>query len=481
MKKYLALILFTCASFALLHVNGFAQAGRIPTQAPAVTSKDARSGSDLYDEASGYAARKFQEFASKKLPFDPKLAEQILKEQKELAARYAAELSARPKLTNDDLYFAGLLYNTSANEDRTIETFKRFLENNKGATGEHPQYARYVLVMRLAQRKLLEEAESALADYIHSEPRKTTERVMMENALTTAYRQNKQLDRAAVHAEEAYKEAKSLQPTAQNPTAQSSATFERLLYVSSIALVDLYRGLKKPEAASTALLDEVRKLALEVPSPRLYVDATSKLADLLIDSKRKEDALKMMEDAIAYVDTNIKRVEDQRFMIRGLKRKQMQLELEGEKAPEITVAKWIEQAPVKISDLRGRVVLLDFWATWCAPCLAAFPHLREWQEKYKDRGLVVLGLTMYYGRGEGHDMTPAEELSYLERFKKQYNITYGVAVTDTLNNHRSYGIQAIPTAVLIDRQGVIRRLTTGTGGGNEAEIEAEIEKLLDEK
>lgn len=478
MKKLLALIFFT---WTLLSVDGFAQARRITTPPPAVTPKEERSGSALYNDASGYAARKFQEFASKKLPFDPKLADQILKEQKELAARYAAELSARANLTSDDLYYLGLLYHTSANEDRTIETFKRFLETSKGATGERPQYARYILVLRLAQRKLLEDAESELADYLRSEPRKMTERVMMENALTSAYRKNKQLDRALAHAEEAYKEAKSLQPTAQNPAAQSSATFERLLYVSSNALVDLYREMKKPETDATALLEEVRKLALDAPSPRLYVDATAKLADVLINGKRKADALKMMEEAIAYVNDNIKRVEDQRFMLRALKRKQSQMFLQGEIAPEITVARWIEQAPVKIADLRGRVVLLDFWATWCGPCLAAFPHLREWHEKYKDRGLTVLGITMYYGRGEGHPMTPAEEFSYLERFKKEYNITYGVAVSDTENNHRSYGIQAIPTAVLIDRHGVIRLLTTGTGGGNESEIEAEIEKLLEEK
>jgi thiol-disulfide isomerase/thioredoxin len=125
-------------------------------------------------------------------------------------------------------------------------------------------------------------------------------------------------------------------------------------------------------------------------------------------------------------------------------------------------------------------VLLDFWATWCGPCLASFPHLREWSEKYKTRGLIVLGITKYYGNGDGKELTPPEENSFLERFKKEHNLTYGVAVADTDNNLRSYGVQAIPTAVLIDRQGVIRLVTTGTGGGNETMIEATIEKLLDE-
>ena len=73
-----------------------------------------------------------------------------------------------------------------------------------------------------------------------------------------------------------------------------------------------------------------------------------------------------------------------------------------------------------------------------------------------------------------------EELGYLERFKKQYNLTYGVAVAGTDDNLRSYYISAIPTAVLIDRHGIVRLMTTGSGGSNEVEITAAIEKLLNE-
>jgi thiol-disulfide isomerase/thioredoxin len=475
MKRLLTLILFTSA-LALFSLEGLAQARRVTTTTPAAAPKETRSGSALYDDASGYAARKFQEYAAKKLPFDPKLAEQALKEQKELAARYAAELNERANLSSDDLYFQGMLYHISANEERTIETFKRFLEVNRGAAGERSQYARYVLVLRLAQGERLEDAEGELADYLRLEPRKIQERVTMENALTSSYRKAKQPERALLHAEAAYQTAKSWQTTPQN-----QPTFERLLYTSSNALVDLYLEMKKPEAAATALLEEVRKLAQAAPSPRLYVDATEKLSDVLIESKHKADALKMMEDALVYVQASIKDEKDQRYMLGALKRKQSQMLLLGEAAPEITIAKWIDQSPLKIADLKGRVVLLDFWATWCGPCLAAFPHLRQWHEKFKARGLVILGITTYYGRGEGHEMTRTEELGYLERFKKQYNLPYGIGITETDNNHRSYGVSAIPTAVLIDRKGVIRLLATGSGGNNETEIEAAIEKLLEEK
>jgi thiol-disulfide isomerase/thioredoxin len=472
MRKLIVFTLFTCA-LSLTTLQGFAQARRITNPPPSTAPANVRAASELYEEASSYAAKKFQEFQSRQLPFDPKLAEKTVQEQKELAARYAAELLARQNLSGDDLYYTGLLFHLSANEERTLEFLKRFL-GDKQVAGERPQFARYVVVLRAAQMSRLEEAESALGDYLRLEPRKISEQVAMENALTNAYRKTKQTERALAHAEEAFKAAKSLQTTAKTTTA------DRLLYLSTNALVDIYQEMKKPTSALLSVLEEVRQLATNAPSPRLYVDVTEKLADVLVESKRKSDAVKTVEDGIVYAKASLAQ-DNQRFVVQSLQRKHRQLRLQGEIAPEITISKWIEQAPLTIAGLRGHVVLLDFWATWCGPCLAAFPHLREWHEKYKDRGLVILGITKYYGHGDRQEMTPAEELGFIERFKKQYNLPYGVAVTDTDNNHRNYGVTAIPTAVLIDRQGVIRMVTTGSGGSNEAEISAAIEKLIEEQ
>lgn len=472
MRKLIVFTLLTCA-LSLATLQGFAQARRITKPPSATAPVDVRAASELYEEASGYAAKKFQEFQSRQLPFDPKLLEKTVQEQRELAARYAAELIARQNLSGDDFYYTGMLFHLSANEERTLEFLKRFL-GDKQVAGERQQFARHVVVLRAAQMNRLEEAESALVDYLRLEPRKISEQVAMENALTGAYRKTKQTERALAHAEEAFKAAKSLQTTAKTTTA------DRLLYLSTNALVDIYQEMKKPTSALLSVLEEVRQLATNTPSPRLYVDATEKLADVLVESKRKSDAMKTVEDGIVYAKASLAQ-DNQRFVIQSLQRKQRQLRLQGEIAPEITISKWIEQAPLTIAGLRGRVVLLDFWATWCGPCLAAFPHLKEWHEKYKERGLVILGITKYYGHGNRQEMTPAEELGFIERFKKQYNLPYGVAVTDTDNNHRNYGVTAIPTAVLIDRQGVIRMVTTGTGGGNEAEISAAIEKLIEEQ
>ncbi|HKQ52476.1 MAG TPA: redoxin family protein [Pyrinomonadaceae bacterium] len=465
------------ASFLLasaLALQTFAQAGRIPQSTTAAASTDERAASVLHDEASGYSGRKFKEFTDKKVPFNSKLLEQTLQEQKELAARHAATLSARPNLSSDDLYYLALLYNLSSNEERTLEVLKTYLGKDLKAAGERPQYARYLFTLRAAAHDRLAEAEGALADYLRYEPRKADEHAKMEGALSAAYRAKKQLEPAATHAEAGYKAAKVWQ------AREKTAPADRLVYVASSALVDIYQEMKKPADAAVAVLEEVRKLAVAAPSARLYTDATEKLADVLVDGRRKPEAVKMVEAAIKYAGTGVK-PEERRYVLRALERKQRQLRLQGEVAPEIKVVKWVEQSPVKLSELRGRVVLLDFWATWCGPCLRSFPYLVEWHEKYKDRGLVIIGITKFYGEGNGQGLNPDEELGFIERFKKTHNLPYGMGVADGDDNHIRFNVTAIPTAVLIDRRGVIRLLTTGVGGGNESEMADAIEKVIQEQ
>src|SRR5262245_55724643 len=66
-------------------------------------------------------------------------------------------------------------------------------------------------------------------------------------------------------------------------------------------------------------------------------------------------------------------------------------ELLGKPMPALTVAKW-KNGEVKPDDMKGKVVVIDFWATWCGPCIKAIPHTNEIAEKYKEKGVVVIGV-----------------------------------------------------------------------------------------
>lgn len=475
---YALAMLIMGASFG--PIRTFAQSGDAP--APAATAAAAPeptpakpAPSALFAEASNYAPNKFKEFAEKKVPFDPKLLDQTLKEQREMAARFAAEVSARADLAGEDFYYLGMLYSLADNDAGTLDALRKYMAARADAGGEHPQGARYIVALRGARMDRIEEAEKAIAAYVAHEPQKPGERVTIEKAITTAYRKARQLEPATRHAEEAFKAAKLVQPMANNPTARDFA-----LYTSGIALAELYSETKRPNEA-IAVLDEIRREALKGSSQRLYADSTAKLAEILIENGRKPEAMKMIDESISYVNTNVKDVNTKRNLLHSLGRKKRQLRIQGEVAPEIAVAKWIEQEPLKISELRGQVVLLDFWATWCGPCIIAFPHLKAWYKKYKDKGLVIVGMTKYYGQGGGRPMKPAEELSFVQKFVKDHGLPYGIAVADTEDNMRNYGVTGIPTAVLIDRRGIVRFVDTGGDAGTAHEIADMLEKLIQEQ
>jgi thiol-disulfide isomerase/thioredoxin len=135
---------------------------------------------------------------------------------------------------------------------------------------------------------------------------------------------------------------------------------------------------------------------------------------------------------------------------------------------------------VRLADLRGKVVLLDFWATWCGPCRYSMPKINALSRKYRDRGLVVLGMTEFEGEADGRELSRAEEVEYLRQFKRRQSISYGFAVADDKETARSYGVVSIPTAVLIDRRGRVRFLTISANEDEAAVLQKMIQKLLDE-
>ena len=122
--------------------------------------------------------------------------------------------------------------------------------------------------------------------------------------------------------------------------------------------------------------------------------------------------------------------------------------LAGNPAAPSFVVRDLEGKTVRLSDLKGKAVVLDFWATWCGPCRASMPHLSQIQERYARQGLVVLGLSL-------DDLDPRS----VRRFANQLRITFRLGMADerVLN---SYGpIRSVPTTYFINRRGeVIRRV-----------------------
>jgi len=106
---------------------------------------------------------------------------------------------------------------------------------------------------------------------------------------------------------------------------------------------------------------------------------------------------------------------------------------------------------VKLSDYKGKVVILDFWATWCGPCRRGIPDLVALKQDYKSKGLEVIGISL----------DQSNTLDDVVPFMKEFNINYPVVYGD-MNIVQAYGnIQSIPTTFIIDKNGMITRSFVG--------------------
>lgn len=128
----------------------------------------------------------------------------------------------------------------------------------------------------------------------------------------------------------------------------------------------------------------------------------------------------------------------------------------------------IEGKIVTLSQLRGKVVLLDFWATWCAPCRMAIPHLNNLYRAHRERDLEIIGLSLDKGSPE-----------MLKRFSVGMAIEYTIVMADD-KVVKDYGISPIPTTYLIDRNGSITNKWVGFSQNLMSTISAETERLLSE-
>jgi thiol-disulfide isomerase/thioredoxin len=394
----------------------------------------------LYEEASQYAQRKFDEFRQKQMPYDPLLEQKTLQEQKDLALQQAARLAARAPLRGTDLYYAGLLYSLAGKGEGALDSLRKFLAETDPAHDDLKQRARSVIAQQAAQLGLTDEAERVLAEYSKAEPRNVADLHRMNLLVASAYVKKKEYARAAAPAGDAYKAALEYARTAKEPEQRDSTIFSAGSFYSNV----LVRAGRREEGLRVA--QEMRARAFAIPSARLYGQAT----ELVL---RQGEPFGPPPEVAG---------------------------LEPPASPEITVTELIGQGPAKLSELRGKVVLLDFWATWCTYCVKTMPRLNALHQKYKDRGLVIIGLNEFEGNIRGEPATRAQELEYFRQFKRRMNVTYDFAVAADARNDRPYGVAGLPTAVLVDRRGRVRFLTIGASEEEAELLKKMIMKLLDE-
>jgi peroxiredoxin len=140
---------------------------------------------------------------------------------------------------------------------------------------------------------------------------------------------------------------------------------------------------------------------------------------------------------------------------------------ERKPAPEFTLTD-ANGSSVKLSDYRGKVVLLNFWATWCGPCTLEIPWFIEFEQEYKSRGLEVVGISM-------DDDGWAAVKPYVSEHKMNYRVLMGDDSVSQLYG----GVDALPTSFIIDRDGNIASVHVGLAGKDE--YLEEIRSLLGEK
>jgi thiol-disulfide isomerase/thioredoxin len=135
----------------------------------------------------------------------------------------------------------------------------------------------------------------------------------------------------------------------------------------------------------------------------------------------------------------------------------------GQPAPEIDFTWSSEGELTQLSTLRGKVVVLDFWATWCGPCVASFPQVRELAEHYKDSPVVVLGVTSLQGQVHGLEARPINtrddperEHALMHDYIKAKEITWPIVFSRQEVFNPDYGVEGIPYVAIVAPDGTIR-------------------------
>jgi peroxiredoxin len=199
-----------------------------------------------------------------------------------------------------------------------------------------------------------------------------------------------------------------------------------------------------------------------------------KRADLLTTIGKKDEALQALETAVARLTPDNKQAQS------SLLAKKTQIQITGSPAPALAVERGHGEFK-GLNAYKGKVILIDFFAHWCGPCIRSFPAMKKMYADLHSKGLEIFGVTTYYGyykqeKPLDHDAEFAKMKDFIGEHGLPWAVLYGERT-----NFQAYGVSGIPHVVLIDKAGNVNYIKIGYSEEGLTHLREKIEALLNDK